>query len=82
MEKNIITTIQYICSQSNQRGTSQRIFRCINKGALSIACKLFQDFMNRLEIDSRIYKTRGVKMRYSLLTPFPQTATKMMGRIP
>ena len=81
MEENIIITIQHICSQSKQRVTSQRIFRCINKGALSIECELFQDRLNRLEIDSRIYKKRGVKMRHFLLNPFLQTATKMMRRI-
>ena len=81
MEESIITIIQHICSQSKQRITSQRIFRCISKGALSIECELFQDRMNKLEIDSRIYKKRGVKMRHFLLNPFLQTATKMMGRI-
>ena len=79
MEESIFTIIQHICSQSKQRITSQRIFRCISKGALSIECELFQDCMNKLEIDSRIYKKTGVKMRHFLLNPFLQT--KMMGRI-
>ena len=34
MEEKIITAIQNIRSKSKQRGTSQRIFRFINKGAL------------------------------------------------
>ena len=60
MEENIITAIQHIRSKSKQGVTSERIFRFINKGAVSIECEFFQDCMNRLEIDGRIYqKTRG-----------------------
>ena len=54
MEENI-AAIQHISSKSKQRVTSQRIFRFI-KGALSIGCELFQDCINGLEIDGRIYK--------------------------
>ena len=45
MEEQIITAIQNIRSKSKQRVTSPRIFRFINKGALSIECELFQDCM-------------------------------------
>ena len=58
MEEKIIAAIQYIRSKSKQRVTSQRIFRFINKGALSTDCELFQDCINRLEIDGRIYKKK------------------------
>ena len=56
MEETIITAIQNIRSKSKQRVTLQRIFRFINKGAVSIESELFQDCMNKLEIDGRIYK--------------------------
>ena len=59
MEEMIITAIQNIRSKSKQRVTSQRIFRFINKGALSIEFELFQDCMNKLEIAGRIYKKEG-----------------------
>ena len=81
MEERIITAIQNIRSKFKQRVTSQRIFRFINKGALSIESELFQDYMNKLEIDSRIYKKRGVKALHFLLILFPRTARKMMSRI-
>ena len=63
------------------RITLKRIFRFINKVALSIECELFQDCINRLEIDAHIHKKRGVKMLHFLLIPFPQAAAKMMGRV-
>ena len=81
MEEKIIAAIQYIRSKSKQRVTSQRIFRFINKGALSIDCELFQDSINRLEIDDRIYKKRGVKMLPFLLISFLRTPMKMTSRI-
>ena len=81
MEEKIIAAIQYIRSKSKQRVTSQRIFRFINKGALSIDCELFQDCINSLEIDGRIYKKRGVKMLPFLLIPFLRTTMKMTSRI-
>ena len=59
MEEKIITAIQNIRSKSKQRLTSQRIFRFINKVALSIECELFQDCMNELKINDRIYKKKG-----------------------
>ena len=81
MKEKIIAAIQYIRSKSNQRVTLQRIFRFINKGALSIDCELFQDCINSLEIDGRIYKKRGVKMLPFLLIPFLRTTMKMTSRI-
>ena len=41
------------------RITLKRIFRFINKVALSIECELFQDCINRLEIDAHIHKKEG-----------------------
>ena len=61
VEEKIIAVIEYIRSKSKQRVTSQRIFRLINKGALSIDCELFQDCINGLEIESPIYKKKRVK---------------------
>ena len=58
MEEKIITAIQNILSKSKQRVTSQKLFRFINKSALSIECELFQNCMNKLEIDGRIYKKK------------------------
>ena len=83
VEEKIVAAIQYIRSKSKQRVTSQRIFRFINKGALSIDCELFQDCINSLEIDGRIYKKkeREVKMLPFLLIPFLWTAMKMTSRI-
>ena len=43
MEEKVMAAIQHIRSKSKQRVTSQRIFRFINKGAVSIGCELFQD---------------------------------------
>ena len=80
MEEKIITAIQNIRSKSKQRVTSQRIFRYINKGALSIECELFQDCMNKLEIDGSIYKKR-VKTLHFLLILFLRTSRKRMGWI-
>ena len=65
-----------ICSKSKQRVTSQRIFQFINKRALSIECKLFQDCMNKLEINGRIYKKKI--LLHFLLILFPRTVRKMM----
>ena len=81
MERKIITAIPNIPSKSKQRVTSQTIFRFINKSALSIECELFQDCINKLEIDGRIYKKRRVKMLHFLLILFPLTVRKMIGRI-
>ena len=58
MEEKIITAIQNTRSKSKQRVTSQRIFRFINKAALRIESELFQDCMNKLEIDGCIYKKK------------------------
>ena len=80
MEEKNITAIQHIHSKSKQRVTF-RFFRFINKRVLSIKCELFQDCMNRLEIDGRIYKKRGVKMLHFLLISFPQAARKIMDQI-
>ena len=81
MEERIITAIQNMRSKSKRRVTSQRIFRFINKGSLSIECELLQHCMNKLEIDSSIYKKRGVKAVHFLLILFPRTARKTMDRI-
>ena len=54
----MITAIQHIRFKSKQRVTLQRIFRFINKVALSIEWELFQDCMNRLEIDGGIHKKK------------------------
>ena len=81
MEEKIIAAIQYIRSKSKQRVTSQRSFRFINKGALSIDCELFQDCINSLETDGRIYKKRGLKILPFLLIPFLRTTMKMTSRI-
>ena len=54
----MITAIQHIRFKSKQRVNLQRIFRFINKVALSIECELFQDCTNRLEIDGRIHKKK------------------------
>ena len=56
MEEKITAAIQHIRSKSKQRATLQIIFRFTNKGAVSIGCELFQDCINGLEIDGRIYK--------------------------
>ena len=81
MEEKIITAIQNIRSKSKQRVILQRMFRFINKVPQSIECELFQDCMNKLEIDGRIYKQRGVKMLYFLLILLPRTVRTMIGRI-
>ena len=78
MEEKIITAIQNIRSKSKQRVTLQRIFLFINKGALSIECELFQDGMDKLEIDGLIYQK---KMLHFLLILLVQATRKMMGRV-
>ena len=80
MEKNIITAIQHICSKSKQRVTSQRIFRCINKGALNIDCELLQDCINRLEIDSRIFKKKRGKNAPFFINPIATDISKNDGQ--
>ena len=77
MEEKFIASVQHIRSKSKQKVTSQKIFRFINKGAVSIGCELFQDCINGLEIDGRIYKKRGVKMLPFLLIPLPRIEKKM-----
>ena len=72
MEEKIIAAIQYIRSKSKQRVTSQRIFRFINKGALSIDCELFQDCINSLEIDGRIYKKKRGKNASFFINPISE----------
>ena len=76
MEEKIIAAIQHIRSTSKLRVTSQRIFRFINKCAVSIGCELFQDCINGLEIDCLIYKKRGVKILPFLLIPLPRVVKK------
>ena len=61
MEEKFVASVQHIRSKSNQKVTSQKIFRFINKGTVSIGCELFQDCINGLEIDGRIYKKEGQK---------------------
>ena len=56
IEEKIITAIKNIRSKSKQRVTSQVIVPFINHKAVIIECELFQDSMNKLEIDGRIYK--------------------------
>ena len=72
MEEKIIAAIQHILSKSKQRVTSQRIFRFINKGALSIDCEIFHDCINGLEIDGRIYKKKGFKNTSFFINPISQ----------
>ena len=79
MEKKIITAIQNICSKSKQKVTSQRIFRFINKGALSIESELFQDFMNKLEIDGRNCKKKRGKIASFFINPIPPDNKKNDG---
>ena len=55
----MITAIQRICFKFKQRVTLKRIFGFINKGAVSIKCELFQDYINRLGIDGRIYQKKS-----------------------
>ena len=76
MEEKIIAAIQHIPSKSKQTVISQRIFRFINKGAVSSGCELFQDCINGLEIDGLISKKRRVKMLPFLLIPLPRIAKK------
>ena len=77
MEEKIIDAIQHIPSKSKQRVTSQRLFRFINKAAVSIGCELLQNCINGLEIDGRIYEKRRVKMLPFLLIPLPRIAKKL-----
>ena len=76
MEEKIIAAIQYICSKSKLRVTSQRIFQLINKGAVSINWELFQDCINGLEVDGRIYKKKKGKNTSFLSMPLPRIAKK------
>ena len=69
MEENIFAAIQHILSKSKQRVTSQRIFQFINKGALIIDCELFQDCINSLGIDGRIYKKKNGKYASFFINP-------------
>ena len=78
MEEKNSAAIQNIRSSSKQSVTSQRIFGFI-KSALCIECELFQDCINRLEIDGRIYKKRGTKMLHFLLITLPQGSNKNDG---
>ena len=59
-----------------QRVTSQSIFRFINKDAVGIGCEFFQDCINGLAIDGRIYKKGGVKLLPFFLIPLPRIAKK------
>ena len=77
MEEKFIASVQHIRSKSKQKVTSQKIFRFINKGAVSIGCELFQDCINGFEIDGRIYKKREVKMLPFLLIPLPRIEQTM-----
>ena len=56
--------------------TSQRIFWFINKDALSIDCELFQDCINRLEIDGRIYKKKRSKHASFFINPISEDNNK------
>ena len=47
MKEKTIAAIQHISSNFKQRMTSQRIFRYTNKGALSIECELFPDYVDQ-----------------------------------
>ena len=76
MEEKIITAIQNIHSKSKQRETSQRIFRFINKVALIIECEHFQDFMNKLEIEGRIYKEKRDKNASFFINPIRSDSKK------
>ena len=76
MEEKIIAAIQDVRSKSKQRVTSQSIFRFINKDAVGIGCEFFQDCINGLEIDGRIYKKGGVKLLPFLLIPLPRITKK------
>ena len=79
MEEIIITAIQHIRSKSKQRVTSKRIFQFIDKGALSAEYELFQDCMNRLEIDGRIYKNKKVKNISFFINLIPPDSNKADG---
>ena len=81
VEEKIIAAIQHIRSKSKQRVTSQIIFRFIYKGALSIGCELFQNCINGLEIDGRIYKKKRGKNASFFINPIAQDSKKMMSRI-
>ena len=81
MKEKIIAAIQHIRSKSKQRVTSQIIFRFIYKGALSIGCELFQNCINGLEIDGRIYKKKRGKNASFFINPIAQDSKKMMSRI-
>ena len=76
VEEKIIAAIQHIRSKSKQRVTSQIISRFINKGASSIGCELFQDCINGLEIDGRIYKKKRGKNASLFINFIPRIAKK------
>ena len=76
MEEKIITAIKNIRFKSKQRVTSQRMFLLINKGPQSIECELFQNCMNKIEIDGRIYKKKRGKNALFLINPFSPDSKK------
>ena len=78
MEEKILTAIQHIRPKSKQRVTLQRIFRFINKGALSTERELLQDCINKLVIGGRIYKKR-VKIYHFLINPIAPDSNKNAG---
>ena len=81
MEEKIIAVIQHIRFKSKQRVTSQRIFRFISKGAVSIGCELFQDCIHGLEIESHIYKKKWGKNAFLFINPIAKYSKKMTIRI-
>ena len=76
MEEKIIAAIQHILSKSTQRVISQRIFRFINKGAVSSGCELSQDCINGLEIDGLISKKKKGKNGSFFINPIAQDSKK------
>ena len=71
--RKIINAIQHIRSKSKQRIISQRIFRFVSKGALSIECEFFEDCINRLEVDARIRKKREVNASFFINSIAPDS---------
>ena len=76
MEEKIIAAIQHIPSKSKQTVISQRIFRFINKGAVSSGCELSQDCINGLEIDGLISKKKKGKNGSFFINPIAQDSKK------
>ena len=76
MEEKIIAAIQNIRSKSKQRVTSQIIFRFINKGGLSTECEVFRDYMDKLEIDGRVYKKKRGKNASFFINPISPDSKK------